>query len=79
MGRVDENKDGKLDEQEIVAWLEKVEDRNYISEANAVFDKEDTNGDGFVTFEEYWMNTEEEGEGVVRLELHAVGAGVSLH
>ena len=65
MGRVDLNKDGKLDEKEIVTWLEKVEDRNYASEANAVFIKEDINGDGFITFEEYWKNTEDQGEGVV--------------
>lgn len=53
--RIDHNKDGKLDKVELVAWLEKVEDSTYQSEADEVFSKEDRDGDGFITFEEYWL------------------------
>ena len=61
VGRIDESGDGKLSKEEIVSWLEKVEDHTYKAEADDLFVKEDTDQDGFITFEEYWRNSEDEG------------------
>lgn len=45
-----------------MSWLKKVEDHTYKTEADDLFDKEDTDRNGFITIEEYWRNSEEEGE-----------------
>ncbi len=63
VGRIDKNGDGKLDKSELVAWIASVEERHYNMEADEIFDKEDIDGDGFISFEEYWLNNESEGRG----------------
>ena len=60
VGRADVNNDGKLSKEELVAWLKRSEDQTYKSEAEQLFKKEDANGDGYLTFTEYWENSEEE-------------------
>ena len=60
VSRADSNGDSKLDKEELIAWLKVSEDRSYRDEANALFKKEDTNGDGYLTFAEFWENSEEE-------------------
>ena len=57
MERIDTNADGQLDRDELYVWLDKVEDKAFADEAAGVFVKEDTNEDGFITFEEYMANS----------------------
>lgn len=58
MGRIDENGDGKLSKAELKSWMKRVEDHSYQVEADELFQKEDTNQDGFMMFDEFWANTE---------------------
>ena len=58
---MDVNEDGKLNKEEILAWIKKVDDQTYKTEAEQLFKKEDTDGDGFITFQEYWADSEGEG------------------
>ena len=55
--RIDTNSDGLLDREELLAWLRKVEDKAYTDEAAILFSKEDPDGDGYVTLEEYIANS----------------------
>lgn len=65
MSRMDSDADGRVGKEELVAWLQKVEDRSYQTEAAGIFEKEDFNGDGFITFNEFWESTEGEGKNSV--------------
>lgn len=62
MERIDTNSDGQLDRKELFVWLNKIEDKAYTDEAASVFAKEDTNTDGYVTYEEYMANSGLPGE-----------------
>lgn len=55
--RIDTDKDGQLDRSELFAWLSKVEDKVILEETASVFDKEDTDDDGYITIEEYMSNS----------------------
>lgn len=60
VGRMDANEDGKLNKEEILAWIKKVDDQTYKTEADQLFTKEDSNGDGFISLQEYWADSEGE-------------------
>lgn len=62
LSRIDGDGDGKLVKEELVAWLKRMEDHSYRSEAEDLFVKEDTDNDGYITFEEFWKNSQDEGE-----------------
>lgn len=66
--RIDTDKDGQLDRSELFAWLSKVEDKVILEETASVFDKEDTDDDGYITIEEYMSNSGIPG----KQELHRV-------
>lgn len=59
MGRIDEDGDSKLNRAELKTWLKRVEDHSYQTEADQLFEKEDANKDGYILFEEFWVNNEE--------------------
>lgn len=63
VSRIDENKDGRLDKEELVTWFQKVEDHSYKVEADTLFEKEDGDKDGFITLDEFWTDNVGEGEG----------------
>ena len=62
MERIDTNADGSLDRKELYAWLDKVEEKAIKDETAGVFDKEDTDDDGYITLEEYMVNSGFSGE-----------------
>lgn len=63
VSRIDGNKDGRLDKEELVTWFQKVEDHSYKVEADTLFEKEDGDKDGFITLDEFWTDNVGEGEG----------------
>lgn len=60
--RIDTNADGQLDTDELFVWLNKIEDKAFADEAANIFAKEDTNEDGYITFQEYMANSGLPGE-----------------
>ena len=67
--RIDTNTDGQLDRKELFVWLNKIEDKAYEDEAANVFDKEDTDADGYITYEEYMSNSGLPGECISYLKV----------
>ena len=59
---MDTDDDGQVSKVELEVWLLRVEDNTHRREAATMFDKEDRNKDGFITFNEYWQNEEDDGE-----------------
>ncbi len=77
MSRADSNRDSKLDKQELVVWLKRSEDRSYKEEADSLFEKEDTDGDGLLSFAEFWETSE--GETLpAEEEMNEAQAGVKI-
>ena len=62
MERMDTDDDEQVSKVELEVWLFRVEDNTHRREAATMFDKEDQNNDGFITFNEYWQNEEDDGE-----------------
>lgn len=55
--RLDENKDGKVDKDELKAWIKKAQTRYVEEDADAQLKNSDANGNGHVEWEEYYKNT----------------------
>ena len=54
-----------MDKQELLKWMKIMDDKTFLEDVKLVFEKEDTDRDGFITFEEYMRNAEMPGNSFI--------------